>query len=95
MVQQVRLPAAVRAPDGAAGATDRSPDLATTGEGGDPLKHVHRLQPRWILQTGIADSDHWYRIVLWARCTVCGMEGAFAAEQSRNHAEGRLLEPGE
>ena len=59
------------------------------------MKHTHRLQPRWILQTGIADSDHWYRIVLWARCIECGLEGAFAAEQNTQHAEGRLLEPGE
>ena len=59
------------------------------------MKHTHRLQPRWILQTGIADAQGWYRIVLWARCIACGFEGAFAAEQSRNHAEGRLLEPGE
>jgi hypothetical protein len=47
-----------------------------------------------VLVTGIADVDHWYRVVIWARCLTCGLEGAFAAEQSSTHTEGRLLEPG-
>jgi hypothetical protein len=58
------------------------------------MKHTHRLQPLWVLVTGIAGYDGFYRVVLWARCLTCGMEGAFAAEQNTQHAEGRLLEPG-
>ena len=42
-----------------------------------------------------ADEQGWYRVCLWARCIECGLEGAFAAEQNTQHAEGRLLEPGE
>jgi hypothetical protein len=59
------------------------------------VKHVHRLKPDWVLVTGIAGYDGFYRVVLWARCTQCGLEGAFAAEQSQAHTEGRLLEPGQ
>lgn len=58
------------------------------------MTHKHRLQPTWVLVTSPADRFGWYRIVLWATCTICGLEGAFAAEQSQTHAEGRLLEPG-
>jgi hypothetical protein len=61
---------------------------------GDILKHIHRLRPHWILQTGIPGSDQFYRIVFWATCTICGLQGAYAAEQSTKAAEGRLLEPG-
>lgn len=58
------------------------------------MKHVHRLRPDWVLVTSPADYQGWYRIILWARCLTCGLEGAFAAEQSQAHTEGRLLEPG-
>ena len=58
------------------------------------MRHIHRLKPTWILVTGIAGYDHFYRVVLWATCTSCGMEGAFAAEQSTQDADGRLLEMG-
>ena len=52
------------------------------------MKHVHRLRPHWILQTGIPGSDQFYRIVFWATCLTCGLQGAFAAMQSTTAAEG-------
>jgi hypothetical protein len=58
------------------------------------MKHTHRLQPEWVLMTSPADVHGWYRVVLWARCLTCGMQGAFGAEQNTQHTEGRLLEPG-
>jgi hypothetical protein len=59
------------------------------------MKHVHRLKAQWVLMTSPADASGWYRVILWARCITCRLEGAFAAEQNTQHAEGRLLEPGE
>jgi hypothetical protein len=45
--------------------------------------------------TSPVDLSGWYRIVFWATCLDCGMRGAYAAEQSTQHAAGRLLEPGQ
>jgi hypothetical protein len=59
------------------------------------LKHIHRLRPHWILVTSPVDYEGFYRVVLWATCLECGLQGAFAAEQSTLHAAGRLLEPGQ
>lgn len=59
------------------------------------MKHVHKLKAHWVLATGIADAQGWYRVVLWARCIECGIEGAFSAMQSTTHAAGRLLDDGE
>jgi hypothetical protein len=68
--------------------------VAAAGARGGALKHVHRLHPAWVLTVGIADTQGWYRVILWAVCRDCGLEGAFAAEQNTQHAAGRLLEPG-
>lgn len=59
------------------------------------MKHVHHLRPHWILVTSPADTQGWYRVVLWAVCVDCGVEGQFAAEQSTQHRDGRLLAEGE
>ena len=58
-------------------------------------KHVHHLHPHWILVTSIADAQGWYRVVFGAVCVTCGAQGHFAAEQSTQHRDGRLLEEGE
>lgn len=58
------------------------------------MRHIHHLRPTWILVTGIADDAGFYRVVFWAFCTDCGVEGPFAAEQSTRHRAGRLLEEG-
>lgn len=56
--------------------------------------HVHRMRPVWLLPMSPADYQGWYRIVTYARCTVCGAEAVLAGEQNPQAVQGRIREEG-
>lgn len=55
-------------------------------------RHTHHLRPTWILVMSPADLLGWYRVIMGAYCTDCGVSGTFVAEQSTRVGDGRLVE---
>jgi hypothetical protein len=58
------------------------------------MTHVHRFRPLWLLPMSPAWLDGYHRILLHARCIICGEEAYLAAWQSPTHLAGRVMEEG-
>ena len=59
------------------------------------MRHIHRMRPVWLLPMSPAWADGWYKIVTYARCTVCGVEAVLAGWQHPDKTTGRVVQEGE